>query len=67
MQSVPGDPETTEGAQPPETVPEEQVAEGVLPDLDTEDAGAIEQASQLGPAATVGEQHIEVLEEDSIR
>ena len=64
VQSVPGDPETTEGAQPPETVPEEQVAEGVLPDLDTEDAGTIEQAPQLGPAATVGEQPIEVIEED---
>ena len=65
VQSVPEDPETTEGAQPPETMPEEQVAEGVLPDLDTEDTGVTEQVlpreittseqtSQLGPAATIG-------------
>ena len=89
VQSVPQDPETAEAAQPPETVPEEQVAEGVLPDLDTEDAGATEQVPppetstseptsallpgtstiepsvQLGPAATVGEHPIEIVEEDS--
>ena len=75
MQSVPGDPETTEGAQPPQTVPGEQVAEGVLPDLDTEDTGVAEQVpppeistseqpSQLGPAATTSEQPIEIMEED---
>ena len=73
--SVPGDPETTEGAQPPETMPEEQVAEGVLPDLDTEDRESAEQVSpsgtatseqtpQLGPAATTSEQPIEIMEED---
>ena len=59
MQSVPGDPETTEGAQPPETVPGERVVEGVLPDLDTEGTEVAEQvlmrvttseqASSLGP------------------
>ena len=72
MLSVPGDPETTEAAQPPETVPEEQVAEGVLPDLDTEVAEQVshpgvvttEQTPQLGPAATTREQPIEIEEED---
>ena len=75
VQSVPRDPEAMEGAQPPETVPEEQVAEGVLPDLDTEGTGEAEpvpppevttseQPSQLGPAATTREQPIEIMEED---